>query len=89
MDENQSTYGLPNIFSLRDLLSKGIGQLEDLTTGASKGIYGGASDILGIGSELLGLPDNIAQFFRGLADDSYQKSAEDFKSIFDPKTLSV
>jgi len=85
MAENQSTYGLPNI---RDLLSTGIGQLEDLTTGITSGIYGGASDITGMGSELLGLPDDIAQFYRGLAQDSYKKSAEGFKSILDPKTLA-
>lgn len=85
MAENQKTYGLPN---LPNLLSMGLGQLEDLTTGVTSGIYGGASDVSGIGSELLGLPPEIAQFFRNLADDSYQKSSEAFKSILDPKTLS-
>ncbi len=85
MAENQRTYGLPNII---DLLSQGIGQAQDLTTGATSGIYGVASDISGMGSELLGLPPEIAQFFRNLADDSYQKSSEAFKSILDPKTLS-
>ena len=85
MAENQKTYGLPN---LPNLLSMGLGQLEDLTTGVTSGIYGGASDVSGIGSELLGLPPEIAQFFRNLADDSYQKSSKAFKSILDPKTLS-
>ena len=85
MAENQRTYGLPNII---DLLSQGIGQAQDLTTGITSGIYGGASDVSGMGSELLGLPPEIAQFFRNLADDSYQKSSEAFKSILDPKTLS-
>ena len=85
MAENQRTYGLPNII---DLLSQGIGQAQDLTTGITSGIYGGASDVSGMGSELLGLPPEIAQFFRNLADDSYQKSSEAFRSILDPKTLS-